>query len=398
VSVRIFFSAGEPSGDQHAAELMVELRRLSDERIEFCGFGGPLMAEAGCEHMLYPLAKHALVGVAPVLGQAGRFLTLLSEADRYLHHRRPDAVVLVDFPGFNWWIARRAKARGIPVFYYLPPQIWAWATWRVAKMRKLVDLVLCCLPFEEQWYKSCGVNAVHVGHPSFDRLGRHQPDQQFLAQHRSTPSCPVITILPGSRDHELTRVLPVYLRTAERIAAQVPSVKFLIACVSDRHARRARAMLAGRALNAHVCVGRTPEAVQCATLCLSKSGSVSLELLYYAKPSTILYVVNRLDYALYKFGLWSSLIRAPYITLVNLLAGRELFPEYVTTGDVSGELSRHALRWLREPAVRAELVEELERLRRRVVQPGATRRAAEQLLAAIRIGTVRSSGLKLRAA
>ncbi len=398
MSVRIFFSAGEPSGDQHTAELMRELRRLSEEQIEFCGFGGPLMADAGCEQMLYPLAKHALVGFAPVLSEAGRFLSLLSQADRYLQHHRPDAVVLVDFPGFNWWIARRAKARGIPVFYYLPPQIWAWATWRVAKMRKLVDLVLCCLPFEAQWYRSCGVNAVYVGHPSFDRLARHKPDQQFLARHRSTPSCPVITILPGSRDHELMRVMPVYLRTAERIAAKVPSVRFLIACVSDQHAERAGAMLAGRALNAHICSSRTPEAIQCSTICLSKSGSISLELLYYSKPSTILYVVNQLDYMLYRFALRCSLVRVPYITLVNLLAGRELFPEYVTTGDVSVQLSGHVLRWLQEPAARAELVQQLEQVRERVAQPGATRRAAEQLLTALGVGTVRGSRLKLRAA
>jgi lipid-A-disaccharide synthase len=389
---------GEPSGDQHAAELIGELRRLSGERIEFCGFGGPLMAEAGCEQMLYPLARYALVGFAPVLAHAGRFLSLLSEADRYLHHYRPDAVVLVDFPGFNWWIARRAKARGIPVFYYLPPQIWAWATWRVAKMRKLVDLVLCCLPFEAQWYRDCGVNAVYVGHPSFDRLERYKPDQQFLARHRATPSSPVVTILPGSRDHELARVLPVYLRTSERIAARVENARFLVACLSQHHAERVRSMLAGTQLDVQVCVGRTPEAIQCSTICLSKSGSISLELLYYAKPSTILYVVNQLDYLLYRFALWSSLVRAPYITLVNLLAGRELFPEYVSTGDVSAELSGHALRWLEQPAARAELAGELERLRERVIQTGATTRAAERLLQALDVGIHRGGLLKLRAA
>ena len=145
-------------------------------------------------------------GLLRVLLNIHKFLALASRADRYFRHHRPDAVVLIDYPGFNWWIARRAKAHGIPVFYYAPPQIWAWAQWRVKKMRRLVDHVLCSLPFEETWLKERGCNATFVGHPFFDEVRQQQLDQEFLARMRRDDR-PLVTILPGSRTQEVTQNL-----------------------------------------------------------------------------------------------------------------------------------------------------------------------------------------------
>ena len=179
--VRIFFSAGEPSGDLHTASLIRALRAEHAD-LELTGFGGPHMQAEGCR-LLFPLAEHPVIGILPVLAQLGRFLNLASQADRYFRHHRPDAVVLVDYPGFNWWIARRAHFHGIPVFYFLPPQIWAWATWRVAKMRRFVDHVLCSLPFEVEWYRQRAVDATFTGHPYFDELREQRLDPQFLSQY-----------------------------------------------------------------------------------------------------------------------------------------------------------------------------------------------------------------------
>src|SRR5262245_15701133 len=159
--MRIFISAGEPSGDVHGGNLVRELRRLHPG-VECVGFGGEHMAQAGAS-LLYRLTDLAVMWFARVLVNAVKFLQLLSQADRYFRHHRPDAVVLIDYPGFNWWIARRAKAHGIPVFYFVPPQLWAWAGWRVKKMRRFVDHVLCSLPFEEPWYQARGVAAHYVG-------------------------------------------------------------------------------------------------------------------------------------------------------------------------------------------------------------------------------------------
>ncbi len=149
--MRLFFCAGEPSGDLHGASLIRSLRRLRPD-LEFVGFGGDRMVAAGC-HVLYPLCRLAVMWFARVLANAPTFLRLVSEADRFFRHHRPDAVVLIDYPGFNWWMARRAHFHGIPVFYFVPPQLWAWAGWRVEKMRRFVDHVLCTLPFEPPWYR-----------------------------------------------------------------------------------------------------------------------------------------------------------------------------------------------------------------------------------------------------
>ena len=141
------------------------------------------MAEVGCE-LHADLTALAVMWFARVLLNLHKFLELASRADRYFRHHRPDAVVLIDYPGFNWWIARRAKVHGIPVFYYSPPQIWAWARWRVKKMRRFVDHVLCGLPFEEAWLRGHGCNATFVGHPFFDEVRRYPYDEKFIAEHR----------------------------------------------------------------------------------------------------------------------------------------------------------------------------------------------------------------------
>ena len=164
----IFFSVGEPSGDLHGANL---IRQLQARRpgLQAVGYGGPKMAAAGCQ-LHADLTALAVMWFARVLVNLHKFWDLASRADRYFRHHRPDAVVLIDYPGFNWWIARRAKAHGIPVFYYTPPQIWAWARWRVKKMRRLVDHVLCSLPFEEAWLRRHGCQR-DVRRPSVFRRG-----------------------------------------------------------------------------------------------------------------------------------------------------------------------------------------------------------------------------------
>jgi lipid-A-disaccharide synthase len=179
----IFFSAGEPSGDLHGANLIRQLQEQCPG-LRAVGYGGPKMAEAGCR-LHADLTALAVMWFARAILNLHKFWDLASRADRYFRHHRPDAVVLIDYPGFNWWIARRAKAHGIPVFYYCPPQIWAWARWRVKKMRRLVDHVLCSLPFEAPWFRRHGCNATFVGHPFFDEVRRYAYDEQFIEEHRA---------------------------------------------------------------------------------------------------------------------------------------------------------------------------------------------------------------------
>ncbi|MGA2621662.1 MAG: hypothetical protein ABSF26_29020 [Thermoguttaceae bacterium] len=429
--IRIFFSAGEPSGDLHAANLIAELRRRCAD-FEAVGYGGPRMAAAG-GRLQADLTRLAVMWFARAVANLPRFWDLVSRADRYFRHHRPDAVVLVDYPGFNWWIARRAKVHRIPVFYYTPPQIWAWATWRAEKMRRLTDHVLCSLPFEEEWLRRRGCNATFVGHPFFDQVRNERPDQAFLADWRRRPG-PLVTILPGSRTQEVSHNLPGLLKAAVAIRRAVPQVRLAVAAFQPRQAEMARRMAAAagwtlgngigdwglgiggaasgggegedagtrgrgdaetRTLEIHS--GKTPELMQLADCTMACSGSVSLELLYYTKPTVILYQISRPAYALQR-----HFRKVKYITLVNLLATGELypadlspydpsqpgaeqvpFPEYLTCADRSERIAAHVIEWLRDPVSRAARVAELEQLKARVAHAGASARAADYILDAL---------------
>jgi lipid-A-disaccharide synthase len=372
MTMRIFISAGEPSGDVHGANLVRTLQQLHPG-VECIGFGGERMAAAGCR-LLYPLSRLAVMWFARVLANVPTFADLLSRVDRYFRHHRPDAVVLIDYPGFHWWLARRAHFHGIPVFYFVPPQLWAWAGWRVKKMQRYVDHVLCNLPFEERWYHDRGVNARYVGHPYFDELPGQRLDRDFLARHEDHRR-PVIALLPGSRGQEVVRNLPMILKAAARIHAARPDTRFLVACYKEAHAQTVSAAVQAQLLPVEVCTGRTPEIIALAHACIAVSGSVGLELLYRSKPSVVVYRIGRLDLRLGRLFMTS-----PYISLVNLLAEKELFPEYLTDHCEAGAIADKVLTWLNDPAAYAAVCEELASLRQRVAAPGACERTAGYIL------------------
>ncbi len=421
--MKIFFSVGEPSGDLHGANLIHSLRQRHADW-EYVGYGGPRMAAAGCQ-LQADLTQLAVMWVAQAVLHLRRFLQLVAEADTYFRQQRPDLVVLIDYPGFNWWIARKAKAAGIPVVYYGTPQLWAWASWRVRKMRRLVDHVLCKLPFEETWFRRRGCQATFVGHPYFDELATRQLDAAFVEKQRRLPG-PLVTILPGSRDQEVAGNLPTFLQAAAKISEQIPTTRFAIAVYQQSQVEHVQQLVRQVGLVTEVHTGRTAELIESATCCLACSGSVSLELLYHAKPSAILYRISRLGYVVQ----W-MFRKVRYITLVNLLtapdpfaeclplAGTEghqplarsrwslkvapwakifaccrgagnydpadprdehvLMPEYLTHKDCSQALAQHLTDWLADDALRGQVVSRLEQLTAEVAHGGASERAADYI-------------------
>lgn len=370
--MRIFISAGEPSGDLHGANFIRAVRQLRPD-VEFVGFGGEKMAAAGCR-LLYPLCRLAVMWFLRVLANLHVFLGILSKADRWFRHQRPDAVVLIDYPGLHWWLARRAHFHGIPVFYFVPPQIWAWASWRVRKMQRWVDHVLCTLPFEETWYRERGVTAHYVGHPYFDEVRRQRLDHRFLNEQAALGGS-VIALLPGSRTQEVAQNFPTMLRTARQLQEKRRDVRFLVACFQEQHRTLVASMLGDRELPVELHVGRTPEIIHLAHACVAVSGSVSLELLYQAKPTVVIYKIGTLDL---KVSQW--FIASKYICLVNLLADKEVFPEYLTDRCESHAIAERLLCWLDNPSACEDLRQELMKLRDRVAMPGACVRAGEYLL------------------
>lgn len=391
-TMKLFFSVGEPSGDLHGANLIRGLKTLRPG-VECVGFGGPRMREVGCE-LEADLTQLAVMGFFRVVWKLPRFLGLLRKADRYFQRHRPAGVVLIDFPGFNWWIARRAKAHGIPVFYYGVPQLWAWAPWRIGKLRRLTDHVLCKLPFEEPWFRQRGCNAIYVGHPYFDELAERPLDKPFVSQLTAPPG-PLVALLPGSRQQEISGNLPWLVKAAIKIRREVPKSRFAVASYNERQACCARKWLLKhlpepQRADILVYTARTPEVIEASTCCLACSGSVSLELVYHRKPTVILYWVHRWAYELQK-----RLRIVRYITLANLLAVTDIrrrpdedrqgyddqipFPEYLTYQDVSSELAGHAIRWLTDESAKCRVIDQLDMLRKEYAQPGASRRAAEYI-------------------
>ena len=375
--MHVFFSAGEPSGDQHAAHLIEELRRRQPA-LRVSGFGGPLMEQSGC-HLLYPLTTLAVIGIFRVLPLLWTFYKLVRQAGVYLQRNRPDVVVLVDFPGFNWWIARKAKSLGIPVVYYLPPQLWAWAPWRIRKVRRNIDLVLSGLPFETEWYARRGIRVQYVGHPFFDEIAGRPLDQAFLREW-SSEQHPVVALLPGSRHQEVTKNWPLMLAAARRLAQRHPRVQFLVANYKESQRQFCRELLiqSGESLPVSFFVGKTPEIITLAKCAIMVSGSVSLEFLASGTPATVVYSVSRLTYLIGKM-----LVTCKSLTLPNLIAGRTIFPEHLCVsnpGRVVDGLTADIDRWLSDESARLQTRAELLSLRQQVFQTGASGRVAAILI------------------
>ena len=388
----IFFSVGEPSGDLHGANLIRELQ--SRQQVNAIGFGGPRMKAAGLDQHfdLTQLATMFLDGLAKNLPT---FLKLRKQAEEVFRRQRPAAVVLIDYPGFNWWIAKAAKQHGVPVIYYGLPQLWAWRPGRIRKLKRLADLALCKLPFEPQWFNRNGCRSIYVGHPYFDELVTRPIDRQFIQAQFPDASERLLTLLPGSRDSEITRNLPDMLRAAALLRGRHPGLKIAIACFNAAQAKRASELMQEQRISIPVHVGQTPELIERATCCLACSGSVSLELMFHRKPTVILYRVSQL-----KYQLGRALLQSRFISLPNLMACRDIrrtqwtmldpeaddvqaempMPEYLSTVDRSRDVARRLSEWLDDPAKLAQRRDWLQTLTDRFAQPGASGRAASLIL------------------
>ncbi len=370
--MRVFMSAGEPSGDLHGANLIRAIR-ARDPAAEIVGFGGEKMAAAG-QVAMYPLANHSVMWLADVVKQIFFFMKLLDRAQADLKAHRPDVVVVIDYPGFHWKLAQRARAEGIPVVYFVPPQIWAWLQHRVKKMKRLMTHVLSALPFEHEWFARRGVPSTYIGHPYFDELAGQKLDDAFLAAERAKPG-QIVGILPGSRNGEVRKNAPEMLRAARKIHAAAPDTRFLVAAFNESQAAAVRELIAAWDMPAAVHVGRTPEVIELAACCVSVSGSVSLELMWRRTPAAVVYRVSRLE-----MRIGRVVKKVPFITLVNLLAGEELYPEFLTDRDPSSRVAARVTEWLAHPEQLAAVRAKLATLCDAVAKPGACATAAEFLL------------------
>jgi lipid-A-disaccharide synthase len=377
LSDEVLIVAGEASADLHAARALDELRRLRPG-VKAFGVGGPRLREAGLE-AIAPAEEISVMGIAEVLPRIPRILSILRQLARAAAERRPGAALLVDLPDFNLRLAARLKRLGIPVVYYVSPMIWAWRRGRTRKIARIVDRMLCILPFEERFYEGTGVSARFVGHPLAER-----PPPGAVETYRAGLGLPAgrttIAILPGSRPSELRRLLPPMLDAAERIREAHPDAQFVVPVAPTlRREALAPYLARHRSLEVRLVDGRADEAVGASDAALVKSGTSTLETALMLRPMVVVYKLSWLSYLVGR-----ALVKVAHFALVNILAGRGLVPELLQGEASAARMSAEVIRLLDDPAAREAQLEGLRAVRVSLGEPGAPARVAEEVARAMR--------------
>ena len=368
--------AGEASADLHAARVLEELRRLRPGVRAF-GVGGRRLREAGLE-VIAPAEAISVMGLAEVIPAIPRILGILRRLASEAEARRPRAALLVDLPDFNLRLAAKLKKLGVKVVYYVSPQIWAWRQGRARKIARIVDRMLCILPFEEKFYEGTGVSARFVGHPLAERP-RPAPPREYrralgLAEARTT-----IALVPGSRPSELRRIFPPMLEAAERLRARHPDAQFVVPVAPTLTHEAVEPFLAGhRTLEVKLVDGRAEEVVGASDAALVKSGTSTLEAALMVRPMVVVYRLAWLSYLVGRL-----LVRIAHFSLVNILAGRRLVPELLQREASPERMASELEKLLDDPAVREAQLEGLRAVRASLGAPGAPLRVAEEVAAAM---------------
>lgn len=329
----IFLSAAEASGDEHAGRLIRSLRRRLGQDVRFVGAAGPNMAAAGCE-VLVDLTVHASMLLGPLL-RMGYWLRAISRLKRQLADIRPDIHIPVDSPAMNWHLAKAARKAGAMVVYYIAPQVWAWAPWRVKKLARLTDHVACILPFEQRYLRDRGVAATFIGHPLLDALPQRPDPLSDLAGVWADGDWKV-AMLPGSRSGEIKANVRALMQSADLIRRYWPAAKCLLAVRNSADADTIRkACGGGLARNAEIVVGKTANVLARAHFAVAKSGTNTLQAAHFGVPLVTFYRSGPLRYHL--LGRW--LLKTPHLSLVNILAGKRVVPELIPWYGSAKELS-----------------------------------------------------------
>ncbi len=366
-------SCGEPSGDLYAGALATELLRL-DPATTIAGLGGRRLRDAGANLTadFSGLSVTGLLEVARLLPRTySTYRTLVREAKA----RRPDVFVAIDFPDFNFVLARAIRKLGVPIVYYISPQLWAWRRGRMKTMRRIADRVLVIFPFEEAIYREAGIPVQWVGHPLLDITPAAAPRDEILAGLRLDPARRVVALLPGSRRNEVEAILPDLVGAATLIRQKLANVQFVVARaphVHDSMLRSLEALTGG----ATIVEGRTDDVLAAADVALVASGTVTVQAALHECPMVVVYRLSSLTYRLGK-----PFVHVDTYAMANLVAGRRVVPELIQDDFTPERVADEALRVLTDPAKAAAVRHDLRDVRARLGTPGASRRAAEAVRA-----------------
>ncbi len=368
--MKLAIVAGEASGDLHASEVLRELKQL-DPALQTFGIGGDLLAREGMR-VLHHAREMGIVGLFNVIRHLGMFRRILNEVTEAIAREKPDAVMLVDYPDFNLRLAKRCKAMGLRVIYYISPQVWAWRRGRVKQIAKHVERMLVIFPFEEDFYREHNVPVTYVGHPLIDELRAGPPPPAAMPKSAVLH----IALLPGSRRHEIRALLPPMLDAIAILKKEREVDAFIIQAPTISSAELLEVMQHAHEFIRIVAPDRGV-ALASADIALSSSGTATLESAIVGTPVIVMY---RLSWPTH--WLARRLVTVPHISLVNIVAGKNVVPELLQE-DVNGERIAREVRMLLDPAERARVRRELAAVAEKLGSPGASRRAAEAIMSTV---------------
>ncbi len=361
--------AGEVSGDIQAARLIKELRMIRPE-LKVWGMGGPRMREQGAE-LLFDITQWALIGFWEVLKNYRKIRSVFYQFAAALRERKPAALILIDYPGFNLRLAKEIKSSGIPIIYYISPQVWAWGKGRIKQIAELIDKMVVIFPFEEEFYRRAGVPVSFVGHPIMDVLAKRSFNKEkFRREMGVGPGEQLVGILPGSREQEVKRHLPVLLKTADLLGCEERSLHFVIGAASAEIGRQIK----NYQPRPKVLNEQTYDIIEASDLVLTSSGTATLETACFGTPMVVIYKLNWLTYLFLR-----PMISIPDIAMANVVAGRRVVPELVQYQARAESVVREALAILRSAGRQREIRTNLSKIKEKMGAPGVVQRAAAEV-------------------
>ncbi|MFQ5963320.1 MAG: lipid-A-disaccharide synthase [Candidatus Scalinduaceae bacterium] len=379
---RIFISAGETSGDIHGSNLIRQLYKKNPS-IEIYGLGRNRMVEAGL-HCIHDMSSRSVMWLQ-TLKKIPELWNILSDCKRFFEKEKPNLVILIDYAGFNFYLAKAAKKRNIPVMYYISPQLWAHGPWRVKKLKKLVDKIVVIYPFEEEFFANEGIAVKYVGHPLFDELSTRSIDENLVGKMREGENKTVVSLLPGSRKQEIRRLLPMFLEAASVIHENIPSTRFFLSCSNKRNLELINSIIntytssdGNKHLPIEIFTEKTSEVINASSLCISSSGTIALEMAFYHIPMIICYRISPCSYFIAK-----PFMNTPYINLVNKIAEKIVVPEKLMYNDEYKWLASHATELLLSKEKRQKCIDDLKEVKSLIGSPGASEKAADEVLSMI---------------
>ena len=369
---RILISAGEASGDIHAAAVTAAIKKI-DSSAEVFSMGGDALRNAGGE-VLFDIKDHGVMGFVEVLKKLPDLFKLRDDFEKVMDERKPDCLITVDYPGFNMKLAKLAHDKGIPVVSYIAPSAWAWHKSRAKKVAKIVDKVACIFPFEYDVYKGAGAYVEFVGHPLVDIVKPSMTKEEAMVFAGKEEGKKLILLMPGSRLMEIEKMLPTLLEAAKIIKKQLPEVSFVMPRAGTIPISLLEEKIQASGLDVKITEGNNYDLFSVADLALATSGTVTLEAALCGLGSVIVYKTNPVTYFIAKL-----LVNIPHIGLPNIVAAKNVVPELIQNDFTPAKVAQEALALL-ESERNAKMKEDLAYVKERLGKPGAVGRVAELVL------------------